>query len=250
MVRTLLLLLAAATAGCRAPLKPHPFDVRSTPVERVAVLPVHHDEDLLFEYANDQLETLNALAPGPLGTAISAAIGASARSGFNDSIGRPPEAYAADLTIDIVETVSDAGFIARPVDAGVLGDDPERSGGLLDSLPAAVFADDDAVLESYLELGFVAAGRGEPFRPTAWLTLRATRRDGRVLFIERIMFNASTSDDGDFVALRGIRLHVPEWLEFEGRDAVLAGRDGQVALDYAVDRLVAEFRFLLRGPWL
>ncbi len=248
-VRTIFLMATLVLlAGCRAPLKTQTFDPRLTPVDEVAVLPVHHDDELIFEYANDQLETLNRLAPGPLGTALSAAVGAVGRGGFNDLYPVNAESYARYAQDRLLARLARAGIDPLVV-AGLPSADGGRTGGLLDSMPAVLGQDVDAVLESYLELGFVAATRGAPWRPTAWLTLRLVDPSGQVILSERIMFNALTRDEGDLVGLRGIRLPVPDRFAFDGEASILSDGAGDEALRFAIDRLAEEATLLLQGPW-
>lgn len=251
MTRCVLMLACVLALGaCRTPLAPQAFDPRARPIERVAVLPVHHDEQLMFEYANDQLRTLNRLAPGPLGSALSGAVGAAGRADFNEAVGLSPASYAEAATAGIVAALAAAGFTAVAVPADRLSTDEDRRGGLLVTVPPEVRSLADVVLDGYLELGFVAAGRGQPYRPAAWLTLRLSGPEGRVLLEDRIMFNASTADESNFLALRGIKLHPPAWLQFRNAAAILVDDRADRALRYALDRLLAEVRFLFRGPWL
>ena len=240
--------VAGVLAGCTASMKTQTIIPRQIDQAAIAVLPVAHDDAFVFEYANDQLESLNLLAPGPLGTALSAVAGASRRAAFNDEFSLTTTEYAQHAQMAIVDALVAAGFEAIVVeDRGLIGG--ERKRGLLKSVPEIAHHNPDAVLESVIDLGFVASGRGQPYRPMVWLSVRLWGADSTILMQDRILFNALTSDDGAVITATGIRLHVPDSLQFSDRNAVLEAERADAALRFGVEAAAREIDLLLTGPW-
>ena len=232
--------------GCAPSVKPHTIVPDRIEGATIAILPVMHDDQFVFEYANDQLESLNLLAPGPFGTALSAMAGATRRSSFNEEFSLVVGDYARVTQDLLVAAIEDAGYRVHRSDIALGG---RRKGGFFQTVPESVFDDSDAVLESSLDLGFVASGRGQPYRPTVWLSLRLWSEDNTILMQDRIMFNALTSDDGAVIALQGIRLHVPDHLQFADRQAVLESDLADDALRFGLKAATREVKMLLAGPW-
>lgn len=228
-------------SGC-AGLPEHTFNPDAAVIQSIAVATPQHDNELLLRYRKDQLESIDLFTPLPIAKVFAYLAKENREADFTDQFGNSAISYAQRIQAELTHMLGESGFeVTTAVEAEPEAVARDRH-GLLRKIPMTTFAGADALLETSGEIGFTAAGRGKPFQPTLWLTVRLTAADGRVLMQDQVLFNPPDNSE------RGVLLYPSADLKFDDRQALVDSDLTVAALEQAITQVASEVMFLLRGP--
>ncbi len=241
--RAALFALIVLLTGCSG-IPEYTFNAQNTAIQTVAVAPTQHDEELLLRFRQDQLESVDIVTPIPVAKLFTFVAEENREAKFAKQVGENSGTYARMLQLELASVMEAAGY--QTIDMSEQAND-ERSRdrhGLLKTLPQSVFDNADALLESSSAIGFTAAGRGKPFKPTLWFTTRLTDRRGNVLLFDQIQLNPEDGRE------QGLIVYPTDAFVFENQEALTDDKRRAEALEYAIRRITHEFAYLVRGPAL
>ena len=219
---------------------------------RIAVLRPHSSGVLGLQYANEPVKSLDlwSWAGGPpigVGSLISGVANIRRQKGFNDNFTFDFEQMQDRTCGQLLKALTLSGYL--PSTGPQVPADEKKKGPFLRKIPDEAWNDVDYVLESTISIGFVASNWGQPFRPTAWLSFRMVSEDRRVVMMDRIILNPFVLGYTDFQTPDGVIVPDPETYAFADEEAIRSSPQAALALNEAIDVLVAELPKLLHGPW-
>ncbi len=227
--------------GCSS-IPEYTFNSANTTIKSIAVAPTQYDEELLLRFRKDQLESVDIVTPLPVAKLFAFVAKENREARFAKTFGEASGVYAQSLQQKLEHSLEDAGY--QSVDAVTPNEDeqPRNSLGLLKEIPASAFGNADALLESASAIGFTAAGRGKPFKPTLWFTTRLTDKSGKVLLYDQIQLNPADGNE------QGLIVYPSDKFVFENQNELTTGDRRDLALKYAIDRVTNQFTYLIQGP--
>ena len=218
------------------------FNEGNTNIASIAIAPTQYEDELLLRFRQDQVESIDIVTPLPVARLFTFVAKENREARFAKTFSNADGTHAQSLQNRLGQIVSDAGYDVVEVSAPDEESVSRDSHGLLKKIPRDLFGNADSLLETSGEIGFTAAGRGKPFKPTLWFTVRLTDKDGVVLMYDRILLNPP--DGGE----EGLVVYPSDTHVFENIDELEQSEQLAVALEYAIDRVSNEFAYLLQGP--
>lgn len=241
-MRTCFALIALLTfsVGCTT-IPETTFDAHSARIESIALAPTHHDEELLLRYRRDQFETVDIVTPVPVAKLFTLVAEDNREARFAKQTGSATDVYARRLQDGLGQILESEGFDTFVATTDIDEELARDRNGMLKKIPASAFGNAQALLESASSIGFTAAGRGKPFKPTLWLTVRLTDRRGNVRLYDQIQLNPSDGRE------QGMIIYPSDRFMFADQEELTAAERRAKALDYAIERVSREFTHLIRG---
>ncbi len=234
----LLILLLSGCAG----VPEQTFNFEKHALDTIAVANPVYEKALLLRFRNDQLETVDAVSPVPIGKLFAYVAKRNRESAFTENSETQSNVFATNFYTEIRQRLANDSYSV--VKANLPNEDELRRdrNQLLKAIPSRAFNGADALLETSGEIGFTAAGRGKPFEPTLWVTIRLTASSGTVLLQDRILFNPPET------GARGLLLHPTGDFVFENQEDILESPQTAMALEQATRLVADELVYLLKGP--
>lgn len=189
MFRNILGAAAAAlcVSACVSPYVGTPYDRAAAGVQQIAVI----DDSVPAEPIAWEVASAGSNF-GLIGALVDAGIQASRQDAVKDAL----EGHGFDAE-GVFETRISAALEAQGYDVGVLPGPDRQRRVFLESYPQAAAGDDAYLDVVLLHYGYLSAGMGQPFRPSAEAHVRLVSvGDGRTLMENRIAYNTMYPQEG------------------------------------------------------